>query len=125
MGRDIQSVVPSPVFGPGVTAHFRVTVTNTATDLEDLQAISTINSTVKPTGMYLAVELGQTNSVFFTFDGQSTPAAALGYVVPLQPLAPVYIPFGRQGYQDGLVKLIAPAGNTYVQVKFDWDSSVG
>jgi len=125
MARDIQAVAPSPIFAPGVVAHKRVTVTNTATALDALITIPTIDSTVRPTGVYLAVESGQTNTVYFTFDGSSTPAATLGFTLPLQPAPPVYVPCQASGYPNGMIKLVAPSGNTYVQAKFEWTSSVG
>jgi len=130
VARDITPVVPSPVFAPGVVSHFRVQVTATPSSLDTLMAgtggIPKLTSGAKPTTVYLAVEDGQTNKVFFTWDqGFSVPAAALGYLVPLQPAAPAQVPCQRGGYPTDLVWLVAPAGNTYIQVKFDWDSSVG
>lgn len=128
MARDITPVVPSPVFAPGVVSHFRVEVTATPTSLDDLVVggIPKLASGAKPTTVYLAVEDGQTNKVFFTWDqGLSVPAAQLGYLVPAQPGAPAQVPCQRGGYPTDLVWLVAPAGNTYTQVKFDWDSSVG
>ncbi len=127
----ITPVVPSPIFGPGKVSHFRITVTNVATTLDALMvaagaAIPTLTATgAKPTGIYLAVEYGQVNPVFFTWDGYSTPAAALGFTLPLQPAPPAIAPLPPQGYQADLIKLVAPAGNTYVQVKFDWNGAAG
>jgi len=126
---NIQTVQPAPIFGPGVTAHFQVSVPTTAggVTLESLLpgAIVPVIGTSRPSGVYLAVQDGESNKVFFTFDGQSAPAATLGFLVPAQPAPPVFIPFQSGGYVAGIVKLIAITGATKVQVKFDWNSTLG
>lgn len=123
----VQTVNPAPVFAPGVVAHFKIDVTTAAATLDSLVSggIPTTSSGAKPTGVYLAVQDGETNKVFFTFDGQSTPAAALGFLLPAQPAPPVFIPFQSGGYVAGIVQLVAVGGTTAVQVKFDWGSSLG
>ncbi len=107
----------------GTAYHKRVTVTDTAGFLGTFISgglpylTSPTNTDVKiwPKAVNLGVEVASgANTVYVTFDGQSTPSATLGFIVPTLPN---YI---RVPCPDGLtldkINLVASANPTYVQL---------
>jgi hypothetical protein len=68
-----------------------------------------------PKAVNLGIEVGSTaNTVYITFDGQSTPSTTLGFILPTLPS------YLRIPCPDGLtldnIKLVASANPTYVQL---------
>ena len=102
-----------------VAGHDRATVTNVAGNLESFLsggAIPTVDGR-RPIGVYLGVEPGA-GDVYITWDGQSTPAATLGFIVG-PTTGPTYVPI-LPDIAPGNIKLIASVNPTYVQVKWEW-----
>ena len=112
------SIRPAAVDIRGVASHVRATVTNAAQTLEACTgaAIPTIDGR-PPDAVYLGTEPGA-GSVYFTWDGASTPAATLGFVLGSNA-SPTYIPIAN-GLRTGQINLIASTNPTYVQVKYEW-----
>ena len=118
----VVQVVPAGVnVVSSVVGHYRATVTNAAGFIEDLISGGTtpLNDGRGPSAVYLGVEPGA-GDVYVTWDGQSTPAATLGYKVGTNA-APTYIPISPD-IRDGQIKVIATVNPTYVQVKYEWAS---
>lgn len=104
-----------------VVAHYRAAVTNVAGALESFIAGGAVplNDGRRPTAVYLGTEPGA-GDVYVTWDGQSTPAAALGYKIGTNA-APTYIPVAPD-IADGAIKVVATVNPTNVQVKFEFGS---
>ena len=104
-----------------VVGHYKATVTNTAGNLESFISGGVIptNNGRGPSAVYLGTVPGA-GDVYVTWDGQSTPAADLGFKVGTNA-APTYIPVAPD-LKAGQIKLVATVNPTYVQVKFDWAS---
>ena len=102
-----------------VVGHYRATVTNAAGNLESFLSggvIPTLDGR-GPSAVYLGVEPGA-GDVYVTWDGQSTPAATLGFKVGTNG-SPTYIPVAPN-IKAGQIKLVATVNPTYVQVKFEY-----
>jgi hypothetical protein len=102
-----------------VAGHDRATVTNVAGSLESFLTsgvVPTVDGRY-PTAVYLGVEPAA-GDVYVTWDGQSTPAATLGFKCGTNS-APLYIPIAPEIKPDQ-IKVIATVNPTYVQVKWDW-----
>ena len=111
-------VTPAPVQMPAVVSHFRATVTNAAQTLEAcVGSAIPQNDGRNPSAVYLGTEPGA-GTVYVTWDGQSTPAATLGFVLG-STSAPTYIPVAPD-LKAGQIKLIASVNPTYVQVKYEF-----
>ena len=112
-----------------VSFHKRVTVTDTAGTLGSfisggIPAITPVSggsAPIKPQSVMLGVEVGSAaNTVYITWDGQTTPSATAGFIVPTLPNF-LHIPV-----PDGLIlnniKLLASANPTYLQAFFAFGS---
>lgn len=118
---------PVGIAPSGTNYHKRAVVTDTAGTLGSFISgglpylVSPTNSDVKryPKAVNLGVEVASgANTVYMTFDGQSTPSATLGFIVPTLPN------FVRVPCPDGLtlntLKLVASANPTNVQCFFEF-----
>ena len=112
-------ITPAGVQMPAVVSHFRGTVTDTAGSLESFisGAIVPVANGRAPNAVYIGVEPGA-GDVYMTWDGLTTPAAALGFKVGSNA-APTYVPIAPH-IQAGQIKVIATVNPTRVQIKFEW-----
>jgi hypothetical protein len=118
----VVQVVPAGVnVVSSVVGHYRATVTNVAGNLESFitGGVVPVSDGRGPSAVYLGVEPGA-GDVYVTWDGQSTPAAALGFKLGPNS-APTYIPIAPD-VKAGQIKVIATVNPTYVQVKYEWSA---
>lgn len=116
----IAQVVPAGVQVPAIAAHFRATVTATAGPLESFISGGVIPALDgrAPRAVYIGTEPGA-GDVYVTWDGQSTPAADLGFKIGPNN-APTYIPVAPD-IKAGQIQVVASVNPTYVQVKYEWE----
>ena len=117
-GTQVVSTIPAPVRTPAVASHKRAAITGAAAGLDTFISggIPTINGR-RPDAVYIGLEAGSA-STYVTWDGQSTPSATLGFLLPVQP-SYLYLPMASE-IQDGVIKVFASAGTIYAQCKFEW-----